>query len=233
MVRISKSDIEKIGFMKNTSEKTKIKFIDLSEVKSYRKKQTIIREKEEVDKIYVLIDGKVSISKMSEDGELKIIFILNSGDLINEISFEEHHTSTVACEAFEKALVAEIPIDDFKKIMKEDFNLTSNLFSCVEKRTRRLYRQLKNSISIRVDKKLAAKLCRLSREFGINEGEWTYLNINITITYLADMLGTKRETLSRAMKTLQEKDLVKYEGKKIFVKTEKLVRYFKGNKQNS
>jgi len=47
------------------------------------------------------------------------------------------------------------------------------------------------------------------------------------------MLGTKRETLSRAMKTLQEKDLVKYEGKKIFVKTEKLVRYFKDNKQNS
>jgi len=233
LVRISKSDIEKIGFMKNTSEKSKNRFIDLSEVKSYSKKQTIIREKEEVDKIYVLIDGKVSISKMSEDGELKIIFILNNGDLINEISFEEHHTSTVACEAFEKALVAEIPINDFKKIMKEDFNLTANLFNCTEKRTRRLYRQLKNSISIRVDKKLAAKLCRLSREFGINEGEWTYLNINITITYLADMLGTKRETLSRAMKTLQEKDLVKYEGKKIFVKTEKLVRYFKDNKQNS
>lgn len=233
MVRISQSDIEKIGFMKNTSEKSKNRFIDLSEVKSYSKKQTIIREKEEVDKIYVLIDGKVSISKMSEDGELKIIFILNNGDLINEISFEEHHTSTVACEAFEKALVAEIPINDFKKIMKEDFNLTANLFNFTEKRTRRLYRQLKNSISLRVDKKLAAKLCRLSREFGINEGEWTYLNINITITYLADMLGTKRETLSRAMKTLQEKDLVKYEGKKIFVKTEKLVRYFKDNKQNS
>jgi len=129
LVRISKSDIEKIGFMKNTSEKSKNRFIDLSEVKSYSKKQTIIREKEEVDKIYVLIDGKVSISKMSEDGELKIIFILNNGDLINEISFEEHHTSTVACEAFEKALVAEIPINDFKKIMKEDFNLTTKKFN--------------------------------------------------------------------------------------------------------
>jgi len=41
------------------------------------------------------------------------------------------------------------------------------------------------------------------------------------------MLGTKRETLSRAMKTLQENNLVRFEGKQIYVKTDKLVKYFK------
>ena len=40
-------------------------------------------------------------------------------------------------------------------------------------------------------------------------GEWTLLNVNLTITYIADMLGCKRETLSRAMKILQDKNLVK------------------------
>jgi len=225
--KLSISDIEKIVFLKNTSPYTKNKFLELAQLKTYRKKQTIIHEKEEVDKVYVLIDGKASISKMSEDGELKIIFILNSGDLINEISFEEKHTSTVTCEAFEKSLLAEISLNDFECMMKKDFKLTANVFNYTEKRMRRLYRQLKNSISLRVDKKLAAKLCRLSREFGIEDGEWTFLDLNITITYLADMLGTKRETLSRAMKTLQENNLVRYEGKQIYVKTDKLVKYFK------
>lgn len=89
--------------------------------------------------------------------------------------------------------------------MQNDFQLTKDIISYMERRIRRLYRQLKNSISIKVDKKLAAKLYRLSREFGVCCGEWTLLNVNITVTYLADMLGCKRETVSRMIKVLQKK----------------------------
>ena len=46
-------------------------------------------------------------------------------------------------------------------------------------KNRRLYRQLKNSISIRIDKKLAAKLYRIGKEFGVCKGEWTLLNVNL------------------------------------------------------
>ena len=41
------------------------------------------------------------------------------------------------------------------------------------------------------------------------------------------MLGCKRESLSRAMKVLQDEKLVKIEGKKVYVKKEKLSDYFK------
>ena len=44
--------------------------------------------------------------------------------------------------------------------------------------------------------------------------EWTLLNVNLTITYIADMLGCKKKSLSRAMKILQDEKLSKIEGKK-------------------
>lgn len=111
--------------------------------------------------------------------------------------------------------------------MEKDFYLTKNIINYMERRNRRLYRQLKNSISIKMDKKLAAKLYRISKEFGTNKGEWILIDVNISITYLSDMLGCKRETLSRAMKTLQNEGLVKLENKKIFVKEKGLSEYFK------
>ena len=49
----------------------------------------------------------------------------------------------------------------------------------------------------------------------------------VTVTYLADMLGCKRETLSRAMKILQNDNLVKIEGKKIYIKPDELSLFFK------
>ncbi|MPN00532.1 hypothetical protein SDC9_147727 [bioreactor metagenome] len=123
----------------------------------------------------------------------------------------------------------EYSIEEFIGIVENDFGLSKNIFNYMERRTRRLYRQLKNSISIKIDKKLAAKLYRISKEFGVKSGSWTLINVNISITYIADMLGCKRETLSRAMKNLQDEGLVKLEGKKIYVKEIELSNYFKGN----
>ena len=68
----------------------------------------------------------------------------------------------------------------------------------------------------------------MGKEFGVKKGQWTFLNVNLTITYIAEMLGCKRETLSRAMKILQDEDLVKLEGKKVYIRMEGLSKYFKG-----
>lgn len=178
------------------------------------KKEVLFHEGEIVENVYFLISGKVSIYKMNEFGERKIIFILNQGDMINEVLIN-NSTTAVACEAFEKSEIVKFNIDDFIGIMQTDFNLVKNILDSLEKRNRRLYRQLKNSTYIKIEKKLAAKLYRLNREFGVDKGEWRLLDVKgITMTYLADMLGCKRETLSRAMKILQNENLVKLENKK-------------------
>lgn len=229
MKKLMEYDIDKVEIFKNIKEETKAKLIDIGKLKKIDKKSILFTEKEKLEKLFILIEGKVSIFKMSENGERKIIFILNQGEMINEILLNENNTSTVACEAFENSLILEYNNNDFISIIENDFTMTKNILSYMEKRTRRLYRQLKNSISIKMDKKLAAKLYRIGKEFGISKGQWTFINVNISITYIADMLGCKRETLSRAMKTLQDKGLVKIEGKKIYTKQIELAKYFKSN----
>ncbi len=191
------------------------------------KKQVLFHERDEIENIYFLLSGKVSIYKINEFGERKVIFILNKGELINEV-FMSGVTTAVACEAFEKSVVIKFSKDDFINIMGEDFVLVKNIIAALEHRNRRLCRQLKNSTYMKIEKKLAAKLYRLNREFGVDKGEWHFLNVSgVTVTYLADMLGCKRETLSRAMKMLQNQELVKIEGKKIYIKPDELSDFFK------
>ena len=150
---------------------------------------------------------------MNEFGERKVIFILNEGEIINEV-FLSDVTSTVTCEAFEKSTIIKFNKKDFIDIMENDFNLVKNIIKVLEHRDRRLCRQLKNSTYIKIEKKLAAKLYRLNREFGVKKGQWYFL-------------GCKRETLSRAMKILQNDNLVKIEGKKIYIKPDELSLFFK------
>lgn len=216
-----------IEVFKDIKESSKIELKKILKERQLSTKEILFNERDIVDKVYFLKSGKISIFKMNENGERKIIFILRSGEMINEISFDNTKSTTVGCEAFDKAIILECMGKDFIKVMEEDFTLTKNILISTQNRNRRLYRQLKNSISIRIDKKLAAKLYRIGKEFGVCKGEWTLLNVNLTITYIADMLGCKRESLSRAMKILQDEKLVKIEGKKVYIKKDELSSYFK------
>ena len=216
-----------IEVFKDIKESSKIELKKILKERQLSTKEILFNERDIVDKVYFLKSGKISIFKMNENGERKIIFILRSGEIINEISFDNTKSTTIGCEAFDKAIILECKVKDFIKVMEADFTLTKNILISTQNRNRRLYRQLKNSISIRIDKKLAAKLYRIGKEFGVCKGEWTLLNVNLTITYIADMLGCKRESLSRAMKILQDEKLVKIEGKKVYIKKDELSSYFK------
>lgn len=216
-----------IEVFKDIKESSKIELKKILKERQLSIKEILFNERDIVDKVYFLKSGKISIFKMNENGERKIIFILRSGEMINEISFDNTKSTTIGCEAFDKAIILECMGKDFIKVMEDDFTLTKNILISTQNRNRRLYRQLKNSISIRIDKKLAAKLYRIGKEFGVCKGEWTLLNVNLTITYIADMLGCKRESLSRAMKILQDEKLVKIEGKKVYIKKDELSSYFK------
>ncbi|WP_434796461.1 Crp/Fnr family transcriptional regulator [Terrisporobacter vanillatitrophus] len=216
-----------IEVFKNIKQESKVNLENILRTRKLSKKEILFYERDLVDKIYFIKEGKISLFKINESGERKIIFILSKGKMINDIFIDENKSSAISCEAFEKSTLLECNSKDFMKIMESDFTLTKNVLNHLQNINRRLYRQLKNSISIRMDKKLAAKLYRMGREFGVEKDEWTLINANLTITYIADMLGCKRETLSRSMKVLQDENLVKIENKKVYIKRDELSLYFK------
>ncbi len=128
------------GIKDNSKEKLK----NILKERKLSKKEILFNEKDYIDKVYFLKTGKISIFKMNENGERKVIFILRNGEMINEISFDNSKATTVGCEAFDKSIVLECRVDDFVKIMEEDFILTKNVLIHTQNTNRRLYRQLKN-----------------------------------------------------------------------------------------
>ena len=58
------------------------------------KRSDILKLRDILENVYFLLSGKASIYKMNEFGERKVIFILNEGEIINEV-FLSDVTSTV------------------------------------------------------------------------------------------------------------------------------------------
>lgn len=226
MLKVTEQEIKSIFTDMDTS------FIRLIQSRAYKLKldkgKMLFREREKLDRIYILINGRVSIFKNSEKGHRKIIYILDNGSFLNEDCLDNESAST-SCEAFEDSYIMYLFRSDLIEFMEQNFELSKIIFSSMSKKIRRLSRQIKNTVPIKMDKKLAAKLWKLARDYGVKLEEGILIDINISITYLAEMMGSTRETISRNMGLLEKRGLIEIHEKRIVVvDSEKLSIYFRG-----
>ena len=228
-MKAKNSDIEKIevfeGILKNSINEIK----NNSDIIELKKNKALYSDRQVLDYVYFLVSGNVSLVKSNENGENKVIFLLNSGAMINEPLMRKN-TSGIECWGFEDAKILRISFKTFDKIMAKDYILARNCMLFMEKRIRRLYRQLKNLTSSNIEKKLAAKLYRLATQYGLKEnniGNYTYINLNLTVTYIAKMLGYQRETVSRSLKLLAQKEIILQKDRKFYVNIERAREFFK------
>ena len=193
-------EIKDIGVFEGISDSTLERIYELSDEICLKKNRSLYMDREKLDYVYFLLEGMVTLSKCNENGESRIIFTLKPGDMINQ------------------------PIH----IMQSDYILARNCILYMENRIRRLYRQLKNSVTSNLDKRLAAKLYRLALEHGMDQEDGLVLiSIDLSVTYIARTMGCQRESLSRALKILLERGIVKRKGKKFYVNMKDTERYFK------
>lgn len=221
--------LSEFSLFSQVNKNTIFKLNEICFVKELKKGEHLFRDKEVIKNIYVVKSGKVALYKQSESAQKKVIFILGKDTIVNEVIIDDL-PSSINCEAFEKAEILCFDRMLFLDIMKDDFELSKIIINSLAMKVRRLYRQGKNSIPIKVEKRVAAKLWKLSRDYGIEIEEGTLIDLNITITYLADMFGAPRETISRALKILNNEGLIINKNKKIIVQDrDRLVKFFKEN----
>lgn len=228
MNKITTEQLEEMEIFKNISKNSLKELVLLSEVKKYKSGSHVFRDKEDVNTLYIVVSGSVSLYKLNESGNKRVIFILGVGKMINDVIIQDLPTS-INCEIFEDAELLSYDKYKFLNIMERDFILSKNVICSLSMKVRRMYRQLKNSNgTIRMEKKLAAKLWKLSKDYGIQCDNGIIINMNISVTYLADLLGSKRETISRALKILLKENLIEYKDKRIIViSRKKLSEFFK------
>ena len=217
-----------VKVFKGISDDSLNRILVCGDIVDLKKNACLYHDRQDLYYVYFLLKGKVTLVKPNENGESKVVFILNPGDTINQ-PVMRNNTSAVECWGFENSRILRIGFDDFDTIMAKDYILAKNCMAFMENRIRRLYRQLKNSVTINIEKRLAAKLVRLGLDYGSREEDsvMTRIDLNLTVTYIAKMLGCQRESVSRAMKSLTKRGIVELDGRKIYVDIENARKFFK------
>lgn len=180
-------------------------------VEKIKKGNIIYGEREEVQSIYFVLDGFVSLYRNSRYGEVKIIFICASGEMLNEVVLEKEKTS-VAAKALSEVSLLCISRKEFHELLRDDFDLVKAVFESISRKTRRLFHQAGNANgTYPLEKHLASKIWKLARDYGKDTPRGKEIEFEVTVTLLANMLGAKRESVSRAVSKMKKEGYIIHE----------------------
>jgi len=170
------------------------------------------------DYMYVIRSGRVKVTKASDDGREKIMNLFSAGDFFGEMSLLDNQPRSASVSTLEPTLLLALSRRDFMELLKN----SSTLALCViQELTRRLRETGEQASSIsfqKVQERARGLFERIARD----EGSPDRSRITPTLTHqqIADMIGTSRETVTRAVKRLKQDGWLQQQGKRYVIPPE-------------
>jgi CRP/FNR family transcriptional regulator len=168
-------------------------------LRDFKKNQTILHEKETSEFMYIIISGKVKISRVGKDGKEAILSMHGSGEFFGELSLIDGRTAPADVLAVENSNVAIISKDHFYSLLYTQRKVLENLLQILCSRLREAWQKIEMLNFNDASQRLKMLLNMLSETYGEKTPKGTVLRVRLIHQDLADMTGLTRETVTRVL----------------------------------
>ena len=182
-------------------------------------KDAIVFEEGSVgDYMYLIREGQVKVTKMSEDGREKILEIFNAGDFFGDMALLEREPRSASIKTTRPSVLLALSRQDFLGLLRENPEISMGIMRELSRRLRETDEQIRGLLFERVE----GRTRRIIERMAVEEvpGDPTRrATAPITHQQLADLVGTSRETITRVVKELKDSGWLAQEGKRYRVKS--------------
>jgi CRP/FNR family transcriptional regulator/CRP/FNR family cyclic AMP-dependent transcriptional regulator len=172
---------------------------------------TIVEEGLAGDYMYVIREGRVKVTKLSEDGREKILEFLDAGSFFGEMALLDRAPRIASVKTLKPVKLLALSRTDFLKLLRKSPDLALSVIQELCKRLRTVDDQASALSFQRVKDRTKGLLQRLARDPHEDGGRITP---GLTHQQMADMIGTSRETVTRVVKELKQEGWLHQEGKR-------------------
>ena len=183
--------------------------------KAYEKNAVVLMEEDAGTALFVIVKGKVKVSRNSGDGREVILTILGESDFFGEMAILDGLTRSATVTAIDESELFIIQRNDFLNLLYEHPEVSVALLQELTRRLRNADMKIK-ALSLKdAEGKVATVILQLADDIGkIKQGKVEIEKLPLQQD-LANMAGTSRETISRTLHSFAKKGLVEMEGSKL------------------
>ncbi len=185
--------------------------------KRYPKDTVVFFENEEGDFFFTILEGRIKVTILGDDGREVILSVLGPGDFFGEMALLDNEPRSATAIAVEESELLSLHRTDFQSVLNDNRSITSALIRVLSARLRRANHQISTLALLDVYGRVARVIVDMAREEGKRLRDGRIAFRRATHQEIANRIGTTRETVTRMLKDLERQGLIHVEGKEIVV----------------
>ena len=182
-----------------------------------RKGQSLFKEGDDGDNLYVIASGKIKLGTKSQDGRENLLMILGSGDMFGELSLFDSGPRTATATAVTDSKLLSLGQNKVIPWVREHPEVSLQLLSRLASRLRRTNEVVGDLVFSDVPGRVAKALIDLGVKFGEQKSEGLFVNHDLTQEELAQLVGASRETVNKALADFAHRGWIRLEARAVVV----------------
>jgi len=171
----------------------------------------LYREGDPVNELYYIHQGRIRISKSTDDGKHFILSMHQEGDLFGQFDPSPESFHTFAAETLENATVGVMQLKDLEALLWQNRDLSLEFMKWMSLMNRLTQTKVRDLMLFGKPGALCSLLIRLGNTYGIQHGKQILITKQFTNLELAEMIGATRECVNRILGKLRRDDVISYQ----------------------
>lgn len=178
----------------------------------------LFREGMEAEELYIILSGKVQISKITSDGRELSLRICSENDICGELTlFTANPKYLLSAKVLEAGEVAAIRKDVIETEIFQNSALAFEFMKWMSDHFRKTQTKFRDLVLNGKRGALFSTLIRMTNSYGIHTKEGILIDLPLTNQDLANFCGTSRESTNRILADLKRDGLISIKKGKITV----------------
>ncbi len=200
--------LKKIPFLSALTSKHLGEVYRLAEELALNPRQSVFAKRQDADAMFIVLSGRIKIYTNSQSKKKKTFAYLKEGEFFGEMALVEGTTRTAAAQAVEPSRLLVIHKKDFQRLLANDPKLALYLLKTVSARLRRANEEIEGLLFRNILGRVAKAMLELAQRAGEIQNGGLVFKEHFTQQELADLVGTTREPLTRALSSLRRAGLI-------------------------
>jgi CRP/FNR family transcriptional regulator len=184
--------------------------------RSFARDQVVFAEDETSGFMYVVIEGRVKVSRWLPNGKELVLAFHPAGDFFGEMALLDGRTLPATVTAVAPTTILSLSRKRFERLLERP-GFARALLATLSSRCREAWHQIEILSYRNADARLRLALASLLRREGEPTAEGVRLPRRLGHRELASLAGVSRETATRAMRRLEESGAIVLQERRIVV----------------
>ena len=181
-----------------------------SNILEYRKGQTIYNQDQPSTSLYLVIDGKVKVVRLADDGHQVVIDIYQPDEFFGESAFLSLPHRSEQATVLEDAKLMAWGTQEIEDIVTKRPRLAVALLQIQVQRTLDMTQRIESFSADNIARRLARSLIRFSERLGTVETDGSVHMSAFTHELLSQYVGTSREIVTHYMNQFRRMGYLQY-----------------------